>query len=49
MAVVMGVNVGGEVGMPRESPGTEGTEEQVWVLTMSEEVDLERGTEDRPK
>jgi len=45
-AVVMGADVGGEVGTSRESLRTKGTEEWVWVLTMSEEVDLERGTED---
>jgi len=44
--VVMGADVGGEVGTPRESSGTEGTKEWVWVLTMSEEVDLECSMED---
>jgi len=44
--VVMSADVGGEVGTPRESLGTEGTEEQARVFTMSEKVDLERGMED---
>jgi len=45
--IVMGPDVGGEVGTPREGTGAEGTEEGTRVLTMSEEMDLERGAEDR--
>jgi len=45
--VVMGADVSGEVGTPREGTGAEGTEEGLRVLTMSEEMDLKRGVEDR--
>jgi len=45
--IVMGTDVGGKVGSPREGTGAKGTEEGTRVLTMSEEVDLERGVEDR--
>jgi len=46
MTVVVSTDVGGKVGAPRESTWAEGAEEWAWVLTMSEEMDLERGTED---
>jgi len=48
-AIVMGTDVSGEVGAPGESMRAEGTQKGMWVLTMSEEVDLEHGTEDRSK
>jgi len=44
--IVVGLDMGGKVGAPRERMGAEGTEERVRVLTMSEEMDLEHGLED---
>ena len=43
--IVMGSDMGSKVGAPREGTGAEGTEEWTWVFTVSEEVDLEHGTE----
>jgi|SRR6266850_764223 len=45
--VVVSTDMGSKVGPSRKGAGAEGTEERAWILAMSENVDLEHGSEDR--
>ena len=44
--IVVGADVSGKIGAPRECSGAEGTKEWARVFAMSREMNLECGTED---